>query len=234
MPYAALDLDGTLYPGTAGLALLSALAKGGHCPAGDAASLFAFLDQLAADQLNTVDKATRACQLYARAVAATDPRVVEQLSHTIWQSERRTLFSFTRPLVDALHRAGHTTILISGSPHEIVRAAADDLGITHCQGAVFRDGHVIRAPGIPGVKESILPADAEVSFAFGNSASDSDLLARAVHPIAFEPLPLLRKAAEVNGWTVVDRTTLLPTVMDLIRDGEELRTAASSALTHSR
>ena len=218
--YAIFDLDGTLHPGTAGLALLNELNERGTCGRASVIRLTSFIRSLPQGHLHTREAATTAYQLWADAMTGVRAPTVRHVAHQVWERQRAELFPFARSVVDLLRQRGWTTVLLSGSPQEIVRVAAQDLGLDHAWGAEFavdRDvysGQVVTAPGVPGTKLALLrskqpgfrPTDA---LAIGNSVTDLELLDVVGHPLAFEPDPALREAAAVRGWPIVDRTSAL-------------------------
>ncbi|MGH3773251.1 MAG: HAD family hydrolase [Pseudonocardiaceae bacterium] len=215
---AIFDLDGTLHPGTLGLSLLRALVEDGSCDRRQAEMLFFFLRGLGADELRTSASAEIAYRLYAQATAGVPAFRVHRMAQRVWRREREAMFAYALPLLAALMARSYRTVLISGSPDEIIRVVAADLGIDFCQGAVFAapgatyNGEVVVAPGVLGGKVKILRAlledqqvDLAHSTAVGNSAFDIELLTVVGHPVAFEPSTPLRMVAVQHGWPIVDR-----------------------------
>lgn len=218
--YAVLDLDGTLYPGTLGLVLLNALNERGVCCRTSVTKVVDFIRSLSSDDLHTPQAAITAYQLWADAMVGVLPQIVRHMAGEVWHRQRAKLFPFARPMVNLLHQRGFTTVLLSGSPQEIVQEAAWDLGIDHAHGAEFHiqhgvySGRIGTAPGVPGTKLGLLRS-AVTGFrtagaiAIGNSATDFELLDAVDHPVAFEPDSVLHQAAVNRGWSIVDRTSIL-------------------------
>ena len=216
--YAIFDLDGTLHPGTLGLSLLRALVDDGLCDRQQVERLVCFLRGVGADELRVPARAEIAYRLYAQAIAGVPAFRVHHMARRVWQREREAMFAYVLPLLAALAARSYRTVLISGSPDEIVRVVAVDLGINFCQGAVFAapgatyNEEVVVAPGVLGGKVQILrdlledqQVDLAHSAAVGNSASDVELLSVVGHPVAFEPSDPLRIVAVRHGWPITDR-----------------------------
>ncbi|GJF23634.1 MULTISPECIES: haloacid dehalogenase-like hydrolase [Streptomyces] len=218
-----LDLDGTVHPGTVGAALLRHLLTI-DVVRRDAAAEEA-LAAIAGRGGVEVPHHTTAQVVYANYAAAVEGmnhQVLQNAARLAWQSCRGGVFAFVRPLVAAAIENGYETVLISGSPAEVVEWAAADLGVAHCYGARARvvdghcDGRLTRAPGLPGQKARCLaelgervPLDLLRSVALGNGCSDDEVLAMVGHPIAFEPEPEFATVAIDRGWALADRTTAL-------------------------
>lgn len=161
---AVFDLDGTLHPGTSGLALLSEIAAGGACDPGKAQDVFDFLGERGPGELHTPAAAERAYHLYGQALAGVQVQQVRHAARRVWGQMRHELFPYVRPLLAAVRAYSYEIIVISGSPHEIVDVVAEDLGFDRSQGAVLAtrggcySGAVTLASGVPGAKTRILAA----------------------------------------------------------------------------
>lgn len=200
--------------------MLNELNERGACGRASVVRLTSFIRSLPPDHLHTREAATTAYGLWADAMTGVRASTVRHVAHQVWERQRAELFPFTRTVVDLLRQRGWTTVLLSGSPQEIVHVAARDLGLDHAWGAEFAvdhgiySGRVVSAPGVPGTKLALLrsaqpgfrPTDA---VAIGNSLTDLELLDAVDHPVAFEPDPALRQAAAVRGWPIVDRTSIV-------------------------
>ncbi|MFE1810303.1 HAD family hydrolase [Streptomyces sp. NPDC059533] len=126
---------------------------------------------------------------------------------------------------------GLRTVLVLGSPHEVVQPAADEVGIetamaTRC---VTVNGRLIgtlrSAPALTGGKQAALLSLAAgqdlslgSSFAIGNSTSDAKVFDMVGTAIAFEPENSLNRIAATRGWHVADRAGLLELCRAHVRD----------------
>lgn len=219
---AVLDVDGTLYPGALGVELLRALMAAGACHRTRADGVFEVLRQYKQGAIDFPTMASRAYTLYAQALEGVRCDTVDALARKVWEGERNKLFAFVRPLVGLLREAGYWSLIISGSPQEMVQCVADELGISQARGALFtrREGHytgsVDLSSGALGEKSRIFDAVTrgqdvclERCFALGDSITDSALFERLGLPLAFEPEPALQELAQRRGWAVATREDVL-------------------------
>ncbi|WP_158079942.1 HAD family phosphatase [Archangium sp. Cb G35] len=219
---AVLDVDGTLYPGALGVELLRALMATGDCHRTRAEGVLEVLRQYKQGAIDFSTMATRAYTLYAQALEGIRCDTVDALARKVWEEERRKLFGFVRPLAALLRESGYWSVIISGSPQEMIQCVAGELGISQACGALFtrRDGQytgsVDLSSGALGEKSRIFDAVTrgqdvrlERCFALGDSITDSVLFERLGLPLAFEPEPALRVLAQQRGWAVATREDVL-------------------------
>ena len=226
---AVFDLDGTLHPGVAGIRLLQFVVDRSQRDPRPFRDLVDYLARVRGDGSRAGDTARRAYELYAEAVRGQSVSVYQQAASELWRRESPSVFPLMRELVSGVKKRGFRTVLISGSPDEIAREAAVDLGMEHVQGAVFTsrdgryDGGVGVTPGAESVKLSVLldllveeQVDLGGSCAIGNSSSDIDLLKSVGSPVVFEPDAGLEELSADRGWPVVDRRTSANSVLALL------------------
>lgn len=140
----------------------------------------------------------------------------------MWRHNRDQLFPYASGLTDLVREQGVLSCLISGSPDEVIRLAAEDLGLDRWWGfttatrAGVYTGDVLRAPAYRGGKTAVLTElsreldiDWERSFAIGDSSADIEVLNMVGAPVAFEPDPQLRQVARRHGWTIANRDNAL-------------------------
>jgi len=220
--YAVLDVDGTLCPGALGVTLLQALMERGLC---DLEAATAVLETLAAFGRGDIDfatMATRAYTAYARALAGRETAAIASVAASVWSQRRPALFEFVPELLACLRERGYATMLISGSPIEMVSLVAETLAIDEAHGAVFAraagryTGTVDLDSGAPGQKAVIFAAatadravDLERSFALGDSLTDLALFERVGLPLPFEPSAELTAIAHARGWTTATRASVV-------------------------
>ncbi|XYH99860.1 HAD family hydrolase [Sorangium sp. So ce1128] len=227
---AILDVDGTLYPGAAGVELLRALVKGGICESDKGEAVFDVLRRYRAGEIDFATMSVTAYDLFAAALKDRACADVEQAAREAWRRERSRLFSFAPELVETLKERGLEPVLISGSPQEIVGLVAEELGVHAFHGAHFSrrggfyTGRVELPSGMFGEKERILSTILrgrdvclQGSIAIGDSLTDSVLFHLVGSPVAFEPAPELLSLALHHRWTVADRNTILDSVRLLLQ-----------------
>lgn len=228
---AILDVDGTLYPGALGVEFLRALVASGICDRERGQPVFDLLHQYRAGAVDFATMSVHAYRLFAAALKDCACVDVDRVARETWQRERARLFPFANDLVRILEAGGCVPVLISGSPQEVVRLLAGELGIVQFCGAIFsqRDGvytgEVELASAVLGNKQLILSTmigrqgvNWRDSLAIGDSPTDAALFELVGGPVAFEPDPALRSLAVDRGWAIADRDTLLDTVRMLLRE----------------
>lgn len=141
--------------------------------------------------------------------------------------ERRVrpgIFSFSRPLVRALERAGFECWVVTGVLEPLASMIAAEMGVSRVlatplavgagrvrgpAGIAFptdwkalRAHHLLSDPGV----------DLALSAAFGDSGADLSLMERVGLPVAVRPKPSLREVAERRAYAVLDPNTDAPDV----------------------
>ena len=210
---AVLDVDGTLCPGALGVDLLRALLDRGLCDPEAARSVFATLTAFGRGELDFAAMASRAYGDFARALAGRETEAVASVARTVWAERRGQVFEFVPELLALLRAHGYQTMLISGSPVEMVSLVAESLGIPEAHGATFGQaegrytGSVDLDSGAPGQKAEIFhvatagrSVDIERCFALGDSLTDVALFELVGLPLAFEPSAALAELAATRGW----------------------------------
>jgi len=246
VPVAVLDMDGTLLPGFLARTMVDELRA---LPGADLRAADAALDCLRRYQEREISHEECARDFYpayAQALSGLHASLLRELGARSWQRHRDALFAHARPLVASLRAHGLMTCLLSGSPVEVIASAAADLGVDRFWGAVpelragIATGRLLAGPALPGGKRAVLdalaretPVDWPASFAVGDSSSDVEILERVGLPIAFEPDPVLRRAAVDRGWPVENRGTLLETVHRIL-DGTRQTAPAALRLTEAQ
>lgn len=225
---AALDIDGTLYPGALGLQLLQALAANGISDKSKSKNVFEVVEKYRLNEIDFQTMSTSAYTLYAEAIAGISQAVMQHIANQVWLQERTKLFAFVPKLIDILKSQGYSIVLISGSPDEIVCCLAQEFGISKYQGSIFATyqgkytGKVNLLSGSLGKKYSIFlqmakdwKVNLEESLAIGDSITDTPLLEIVSKPLVFEPHPSLMLLAQQKSWLVTNRNDIVKHVMEL-------------------
>ncbi|WP_143261776.1 HAD family phosphatase [Allokutzneria sp. NRRL B-24872] len=224
-PIAVLDMDGTLYDGCIGVAFIAHLVRVGLAAREAVEAARRAFDAYERGSLSTAEAADLVYDHYALALTGHRVEDVRYAAEECWTVVCEHLFPFSRNVVDRLAERGVLTVLLSGSPDEIVQVAARELGIDQARGALSEvisgryTGKVLTRPGEPGGKSSLLdeirPERSRVFFAMGNSVRD-EVVMRAEITIAFEPDAGLAALARARGWAVADRATIEATLAELV------------------
>ena len=225
---AALDIDGTLYPGALGLQLLQALAANGISDKSKSKNVFEVVEKYRLNEIDFQTMSTNAYTLYAEAIAGISQAVMQHIANQVWLQERTKLFAFVPKLINILKSQGYSIVLISGSPDEIVCCLAQEFGISKYQGSIFATyqgkytGKVNLLSGSLGKKYSIFlqmakdwKVNLEESLAIGDSITDTPLLEIVSKPLVFEPHPSLMLLAQQKSWLVTNRNDIVKHVMEL-------------------
>ncbi|MFB7635588.1 HAD family hydrolase [Streptomyces sp. NPDC056149] len=220
---AVLDVDGTLTPSMLGIELLRTLHGDGACQATELDALNALVDRSRSERgtscARTIAEANHG---FAAVLAGLSAARVADAARRTWCRVEADLFPFVPDLLSTLRSHGLHIVLLSGSPHEVIRVMAARLGVRACQGAVMAapggvyNGRVRLPTGIPGVKRRTLGTllrghrvDLARSYALGNSAADAQILQLVGVPVAFEPERGLRERAERAAWHIADRHSVV-------------------------
>ncbi|MFF3734840.1 HAD family hydrolase [Streptomyces sp. NPDC002476] len=225
MKIALLDMDGTLTPTALGMAML------GSQRATKLVNPAAMKDlgRLYRDAQESVRSMYALYEKYAQTLAGLPESAIQELAEEVWQREKASIYPHTKPLIDTLHLAGYRTLLVSGSPDEIVRLVARDLGVHAGHGTRLvraegqYTGRIELAPALPGGKRAVLEeavqprtVDWTVVYALGNSWPDIEVLNRAGLSLLFEPHPHIREAARWFGIRQATRRTVLEQTRELL------------------
>jgi HAD superfamily phosphoserine phosphatase-like hydrolase len=227
MKIALLDMDGTLTPAALGMAMLGS--QGATKIVNPA--VMKDLGRLYQDAQTSVTGMYALYEKYAQALAGQPESAMQELAEEVWQREKVSIYPHTKPLIDTLHLAGYHTLLVSGSPDEIVRLVARDLGVHAGCGTRLvctegqYTGHIELAPALPGGKRAVLEevvqpgaVDWNVAYALGNSWPDIEVLNRAGFSLLFEPHPHIREAARWFGIRQATRRTVLEQTRELLSE----------------
>jgi phosphoserine phosphatase len=227
-------MDGTLLPATLGVLFLRELH--GHTSPPAVAAAVAEVERYHRNEIDLDTAAPCIYRHYAAAMKGVPAEAAQRAAETVWRSARPLLFDFVDDLLALLRRRSYTTILISGSPQEVIAHAAADLGVQAARGVTAQirngryTGRLDLVPGLPGGKRAAfddltgpLAPDLPASLAIGDSSSDAEIFHRVGLPVAFEPDPALRALAVTRHWIIADRRTLLSALRDhLPRSGPYL------------
>lgn len=226
MRIAALDIDGTLLPGSLGLRLLELLRARGLASADGIDAIFAAVRRHRASELSFAEMVNVTTRAYGDAIRGLDPAAIERVAEDVWRARRDALYPFVRPMLAELRRRGLRPVIVSSSPLEVVTLLARELEIPDAAGAVYSrergrftgacslmpgraGGKVVALCRVLGIPSLTGHVDLANSTAIGDSRSDACVLALVGTPVAFEPSLELRELAEARGWLISDRARVL-------------------------
>ena len=121
--------------------------------------------------------------------------------------------------LDYHKKEGHFLVIVSGSIRYYLEPVAKDLGFHHIICTDLEEGKDGLLTGRPigkicigDYKKELIHKlveteniDLEISYAYGNNEADIPMLKTVGYAVAVHPTPKLRKVAERNNWSIIDR-----------------------------
>ena len=140
---------------------------------------------------------------------------IEKIGELYIRRHPEEKFQFTDGLVRIVKDKGYRTVVISGSPLEIILPFSRSLEIDETFATNYETEHgiftgeVSRNCAINGTKRQVVQGylqehdiDLHASAGFGDSHHDLAFLGIVRYPVAIKPNPELEKIAEENQWLV--------------------------------
>ena len=227
---AVLDMDGTLFPGILGMEFTARLAARGLSDPHHVEQIMLAARHYEDGKIDLASATTIVYEQYAASLKGRARHEVQQVAfeYWYWATVNGRLFPFSRQLVADLADLGIASVLISGSPDEVITAAARDLRIRYARGAIASThagrytGELGWTPGARGGKSAVIAeltravgVAFECVFAIGNSVNDAEVFHQSAYSVAFEPDDELTALAKANGWPIADRDCL-PTMLTTV------------------
>lgn len=214
-PFAAFDIDGTLFRSGLYREVVFELVRMGAVPE-------RILKQIADKETAWKKRA------HGSAFAEFDQAVVDNFdvhlprlktayfdlaAERVIKTHKDNVYVYTRDLVQDLKKKGYFLIAISGSQVEVVEPFAQHYGFDTWVGQSFErgeeyfTGHIRKTHEGKGkhLKKLIIKHNltSEESVAVGDSMGDIEMLNMAEHAIAFNPESNLYETASSRRWTIV-------------------------------
>lgn len=155
----------------------------------------------------------RLIEIYEELLRSISVQQFERAADEVFEEYKDQVYRYTRDLIKRLKAEGYLLFAISGSQSEIVSKIADYYGFDDYVGADYErsgDRFTGKITLHIGKKHLVLRqlidrhgADSTGSYAVGDSAGDTSMLAMADNPIAFNPEKKLFEIAKQHGWPVV-------------------------------
>jgi HAD superfamily hydrolase (TIGR01490 family) len=227
---AILDLDGTLYSGTLGIDLLQELVRENLFHPRAYEQVVKTLESHEQGGLTRRELATRLYTLCGEGIAGLGRDQVAQAAAAAWERNKYQVFPFVEELLSTLSRRGYTTVLMTGSPTEIVHLFARTYAVDHVYAADFETrgdrytGQLLFSPGRQGQKRHMLQriaheleADLGASLVLGDSENDFEMFDRVGVPVAMNSKGHLSLQYQSKGWRQATPATLLPSLKQWLR-----------------
>jgi HAD superfamily phosphoserine phosphatase-like hydrolase len=227
---AVLGLDGTLYAGTLGVDLLNELARQKLFQLKAFEKALYTLESYVQGELGREELAARIQALYGEGIIGLTQDQVTQAAAVAWEHNKHRVFPFVAELLSTLSERGYTTVLMTGSPAEIVNQFTRTYAFDHVYAADFQlqggryTGQLHFSPGGVGQKRSMLQrlskaldADLGASLVLGDSESDFVMFDMVGVPIAMNVQGPLSLQLQSQGWKQAAPNTLLPLLRQWLR-----------------
>jgi HAD superfamily phosphoserine phosphatase-like hydrolase len=222
---AILDLDGTLYAGTLGIDLLNELARRKLFQPKAFEKALQIMEAYVRGELGREELAAHIYRLYGEGIVGLTQEQVEQAAAAAWDRNKHRVFPFVGELLWTLSRRDYTTVLMTGSPTEIVSQFTRSYAFDHVYSAGFQlqegryTGRILSSPAVAGQKRNMLQrlsreleADLSVSLVLGDSENDFEMFDLVGVPIAMNVQGALSLQFQSKGWKQAAPHTLMPLV----------------------
>jgi HAD superfamily phosphoserine phosphatase-like hydrolase len=206
---AALDCDGTLWSGDAGVTFFDWELEQGNIVRDDFARFMR--DRYAAYKRGEVDETTMCGEMVTMHQGVPEAAIMRAATAFFEEFFVSQIFPEMRELIRRLQDAGCEVWAISSSNEWLIRAGMIHLGISDdrilATKAELDNGiissRLVRVPSGPGKPEALREVvKKDVDAAFGNSRWDSEMLAMVKYPFAVNPNPDLEILAREQGWSI--------------------------------
>lgn len=151
-------------------------------------------------QGNYDDYLIRMAEIYIEAVEGLHRTQIEFIADKVIEQNGDRVYTFTRDRIKWHKEQGHKVITISGSPYELVKAMSNKYGFDECIGSIYETGEDERYTGKvypmwdsknkqKAVNELVVKYDIDLSlsYAYGDTAGDFQMLKLVGNPYAMNP-----------------------------------------------
>jgi alcohol-forming fatty acyl-CoA reductase len=222
---AILDLDGTLYAGTLGIDLLNELTRQKLFQPKAFEKALQVMEAYVCGELGREELAVHIYRLYGEGIVGLTQEQVVRAAAEVWEHSKHRVFPFVGELLSTLSRRGYTTVLMTGSPTEIVSQFTRSYVFDRVYAAGFQlqegryTGRLQSSPAVAGQKRSMLQrisreleADLSASLVLGDSENDFEMFDLVGVPIAMNLQGALSLQFQSRGWKQASPNTLMPLV----------------------
>ncbi len=204
----ALDCDGTLWSGDAGVSFFDWEIDTGVVPSEVGDAIRVRYAEYKGGQVSEEDMCGEMVTMHKGMSEAVIMKAAADFMENAFPGH---IFAEMQELVGRLRANGCEVWAVSSSSEWVIRAGMKwfDIDEDHIlatrveveDGAIT--GKLVRVPSGPGKPKALREvAGKEIDAAFGNSRWDADMLAMAKHGFAVNPNPDLEVTARERGWTI--------------------------------
>lgn len=166
--------------------------------------------------------------IYMEAIKGMQKYRIEYIAKKIVEQKGDRVYTFTRDRIKWHRDNGHTLIIISGSPSELVKEMAEKYGFTDYVGAkyVVDENNSYTGEVIPmwdsvskekAIKEFVEKYDIDLneSYAYGDTSGDYTMFKKVRHPYCMNPTKeLLQKV--IKDRELIDKVNVIVERKDVI------------------
>ena len=166
--------------------------------------------------------------IYMEAIKGMQKYRIEYIAKKIVEQKGDRVYTFTRDRIKWHRDNGHTLIIISGSPSELVKEMAEKYGFTDYVGAkyVVDENNSYTGEVIPmwdsvskekAIKEFVEKYDIDLneSYAYGDTSGDYTMFKKVRHPYSMNPTKeLLQKV--IKDRELIDKVNVIVERKDVI------------------
>ena len=225
---ALFDFDGTLSKGLMGVTFYEYLHKVGVYDKKAFAEQVRALKDFKSGALSYERYLQEWSRLWVDGIKGKDAGIVMPHAKAFFADFKSNIYPSSRELMDVLKTKGYTPAIISVSPYEVVALAAKELGVEivyatklNLNGATYTNELVTRLH-MPGGKKAVLSslseAGKEISFAFGDTETDYEMLCVAKVPVPLNPTKGLKVVTDKMNWPSYDKDTVVSGIESMLRN----------------
>lgn len=229
-PFAAFDIDGTIFRWQLYHELFDAFVADGLITAHAAAAVYEARDAWRDRRANYDAYETTLVRVMKASIVGVEVERFNAIADSILKLKGHHIYTYTLELLKDLKAKGYAIVAISGSYQQLVDrfAALHDIDIAVGREHVIENGRLTeQSTEIVGRKDEVLrdiaaryDLDWSGSYAVGDSGGDVRMLESVDHPIAFNPDETLKAAAMKQGWTIVVERKSIAYRMEPGTDGQ--------------
>lgn len=209
------DVDNTLSRGFYIVKFPEMLYQEGLFPKGDLRKIREIFEEYGKEDYPYEQFAWDLVKRFGRGIKGRKQEDIQKLGEIYIRQHSDEKFSFTDDLIRLLKNKGYRTIVIGGSPYEIVLPFSQSIGIDECFATTYETesgiftGEVMLNCAINETKKDIVQRyvkeheiDTRNSTGFGDSHNDLAFLELVGYPVAILPNQNLEEIAKRHGWLI--------------------------------
>lgn len=211
---AIFDLDGTLGKGFIAMGFLDYLHSAGVFPESSYDRQMRIAERYRQGKMSYAEWCSEWGNLWAEGLKGKATAEIGAHARRFFEGFRASIYPESPRLVELMREYGYECMLLTMAAWEVASLAAEHLGIDLLYATRLGisegvyTGSIDTALHLPGGKQQLVGQlgneyDLKCSFAFGDSASDMEVLELVGNPIALNATDGLKSIAKGRGWPVL-------------------------------